>query len=190
MVKFLLYLVILLSSFLPLWGSKIMAKDYPVDQRVVNPLMGKAAKYFEHKYHMNPIGIGISMPNGIVKRLGIEFQVQKPLSKQEAREILIACANELLSMINNNKEIRPYLRNFPFTLKNVGIGIFIANQDGSDVYHPDICVASISNGELTYDTRDKNNRYSYKSTTTESYEEALKALSVEEGNHFSEKRPI
>ena len=44
------------------------------------------------------------------------------------------------------------------------------------MYDPEISTADISEGILTYQTKDEKSIYGYKNTYTETYEEALQAL--------------
>jgi len=188
MVKILLPLIIGIFVIFCLWGGKMVAKDFSVSEEVADPLISKIAKRLGKKYNIHPAGAGVSSPDGIVEHFGISFQLNRSLTKEEAREILVSCVGELLILINEDKKIRPYLRNFPFKIKNVSIYIFMTNRDGSDIYDPAIRIASSSHGKLSYDTKDKNQPYGYKSTTTESYEEALKAISEGENDLITQKR--
>jgi hypothetical protein len=83
----------------------------------------------------------------------------------------------LLAAINSNKEIRPFLKNYPFTTKNVQVAIFSVTQDGRDVYDPYIAVVSVDeSGDITFRTEEPNNPSSYKNKYKEPYSEALTML--------------
>lgn len=111
-----------------------------------------------------------------VNLLGLVFQIPGPLSKNQLREILIDCVEELLNAINTNEKLRPYLKNYPFTAKEVEIKLFIIDQKGEDIYDPEIDVAAAHNGILRFTTTDKNNTFVYKSQIKEDYETALKIV--------------
>jgi len=44
--------------------------------------------------------------------------------------MIVDLVQEYLKEINTNKKIRPYLRNYPFTLENLEFTIFILQPDG------------------------------------------------------------
>ena len=58
------------------------------------------------------------------------------------RELLIKSAQELLNQINENKEIQEFLKERPFTIKNVQIIIYNHDKNGQEVYDPDISGSS------------------------------------------------
>jgi len=94
------------------------------------------------------------------------------------RRLLIESANELLKQVTENEEIQQFLRERPFTIKNVQIIIYNHDKKGREVYDPGIATAEISEGVLTYRTVDSADTFKFKQQFQESYEEALKALSI------------
>ncbi len=65
----------------------------------------------------------------------------------------------------------------PFTIENIQIIIYNHDKNGREVYDPEISTAEISQGILSYQTADSNDTFKYKNEFTETYEEALKAIS-------------
>lgn len=143
---------------------------------IVNQVVCKAERAIEKKYHIKTIGVGLAMPEGIVRQIGLSLYTRNQLTKENLRKLLVECSQELLTQININVEIQPFLRESPFTLENVEIIIFNHDKDGMNLYDPEICVARFSEGILTYKTDDPDVKYKYKNRFTETYEEALKAF--------------
>jgi hypothetical protein len=116
---------------------------------------------------------GIWLVNFMFDRRG------KPYTIQESRAVIVDCIEELLSEINNDQEIRPYLKEYPFTPKNVSLTIISYDENGYDLVDPDLSVVSSSRGEINYSTTDPKNSYKYKLDIYESYEEAVAILKRE-----------
>ncbi|MCW3109843.1 MAG: hypothetical protein JWQ09_4349 [Segetibacter sp.] len=116
------------------------------------------------------------MPGGIVKLLGLDFQMVGPLQKEEIRKLLIQLAQEFLIYVNSNEAIKPYLEHYPFEIKDIDIILFFIDSQGKELEDPKIGIAEISGGELSYETiTTTDNIPSIKQRLKESYEEALKA---------------
>jgi hypothetical protein len=168
-----------LFIFLVLQGCKptntLNIKHSKADQ-LVTRIELNLAKKLEAKYNIQTVGDSAQMPENVINNLGLMFQVNRILSKNEAREILVDCVLEFLAEVNSNEEIRPYLEYYPFTPVNISIALYISGPDGEDVYDPDLEVASARNGKLRYATKDKNQKFGYKSEYEETFEEALKLV--------------
>jgi len=153
-------------NFLPLC-SEMMTKECFIDDK------NEIITAMKQKYSMYLLSKGVTFSNGL--QLNFSFHVQKPITKQEARMILIIHECEIFSKINNNKEKWGFPRNFQFTPNDLSITLFITNPDGGDRYHPEICRAEISGTKLIYKTTTKTDPSKYKSVT-ESFEDATHAM--------------
>jgi hypothetical protein len=147
-------------------------------EQLVNDILAKTAKIIKDKYNLKPCGEGASMPGGPIQKLALCFDTKYPYTKEQLRELLIKSAEELLNQVNENKEIIQFLKERPFTIRNVEIIIYNSDKNGLEVFDPGISVARISQGNLIYRTTDVNDTFKYKNEFEESYEEALKALST------------
>ncbi len=150
--------------------------EIPKSEKAVNDLLYKISQSFEKKYKMNAIATNVSMPGGVVKLLGLDFQIRGPLSKNEIRKILIDTAQEFLTSVNSDVAVRPYLENYPFKIKNIDITLFLIDAKGIRLDDPHIGIASISRGTLDYDILITTDIPSIKSEFEESYEEVLKGI--------------
>lgn len=152
-----------------------MSEDYtePEYVRQAYYIINKTGKKLERRHNMTVVGTGGRMMN-CVELMRLAFNINKPLSKEESRKIILDCTSEFLREINSDQEIRPYLVQFPFRVENINISIFTHDEQGRNLYDPDITVVLIDNGEITYLTDDRENKYRFKSEYVESYEDALK----------------
>ena len=93
-------------------------------ERLVNKIQQKVASDLERKYGLIPCGTGGQMMYKIEKLMLI-FNYPKPLSEDEARELVVNAVDEFISSVNQEEEIRQYLANYPFNPKNVEVTIFL-----------------------------------------------------------------
>jgi hypothetical protein len=147
-------------------------------EQLVNATLANAAKTIKEKYDIKPCGSGAAMPGGPIQELTLCFDTKHPYTKGQLRELLIKSAKELLNQINENNEIQEFLKERPFTIKNVEIIIYNHDENGRGLCDPEISTARISQAVLIYRTVDPQDSFKYKNEYEESYEEALKALST------------
>ncbi|MBS0622016.1 MAG: hypothetical protein JSR80_03545 [Verrucomicrobia bacterium] len=146
-------------------------------EQLVNSTLGKTAKIIKKKYDIRPCGAGAAMPGGPIQGLTLCFDARYPYTKEQLRELLIKSAQELLKQVCENNEIQEFLKERPFTMKNVQIIIYNNDKGGREVYDPEISTAEISRGVLIYRTVDPDDTFKFKNQFEESYDEALRALS-------------
>jgi hypothetical protein len=169
--------------FLLIFTGFIMSSKEPKYQlskgeQLVNSVLAKTAKIIKSKFDLKPSGEGAAMPGGPIQELALCFDTKYPHNKEQLRGLLIKSANELLNQVNENEEIQKFLKERPFTIKNIQIIIYNHDKEGREVYDPGIATAQISEGVLTYRTVDSTDTFKFKQQFEESYEEALKALST------------
>lgn len=147
-------------------------------EQLVNATLASAAKIIKEKYDIKPCGSGAAMPGGPIQELTLCFDTKHPYTTGQLRELLIKSAKELLNKIIENNEIQEFLKERPFTIKNVEIIIYNHDENGRGLCDPEISTARISKAVLIYRTVDPQDSFKYKNEYEESYEEALKALST------------
>lgn len=145
---------------------------------MASKIRSEIAQKLAKRHSMKISGISGGMAD-CVNMLGLDFQIQGPLTKDELRRILINSVLELLKAINENEEIRPFLKNYPFTEKEIIITLFVKDKSGGNIFDPEIAVASSWHGTMNYNTNDKENMYVYKQKIKEDYETALKIVQEE-----------
>lgn len=152
--------------------------EIPTEDRALNSVIERTEKIVKKKYKLNLSVTGSSNDKNLkFKTITLGFQINRRMSIDESRCMLIELADIFLTQINDYEEIRPYLTVFPYTYDNIDITLYISHPDYSSIYHPDIAVASIEpGGEFVYLTDDPNQRYKFKSKITETYHEALEKV--------------
>jgi hypothetical protein len=160
-------------------GSLLLAEPnnyISFQEKLVNSILLESSNKIKNKFNLKSCGNGASMPGGVVKGLSLIFQLKGSFTKEILRSMLLDAAKDMLSIVNANKEIQPFLKTSPFIIDNIQIVIYIKNKDGKSLNDPAISVAQISHGVLNYRTNDPNDIYKYKQDLYETYLEALQAL--------------
>ncbi len=148
------------------------------NEKAVNELLSQLANKFERQYKIKPVATNVAMHGGIVRMLGLDFQVIGPLTKEDIRRLLIKLVQEFLITVNTDEKIRTFLKKYPFTIKNISITLFIDYANGQYVLDPEIGIAGISTAELNYKYLDidPETYINFKKVDQETYEEALDML--------------
>ncbi|KAF3362706.1 Uncharacterized protein PHSC3_000693 [Chlamydiales bacterium STE3] len=173
MVKLLMIPLVLILAFVGLFipnSNQYRSKG----EQLVYSTLGEGAKLVREKYHLRPSGSGVAMPGGPIRELCLSFDMEGPVPKKTLRKLLLAISQDLVQLVTANEEIQPFLFEPPFTVKNVQVILYV-NRKGYDVFDPDIAVAEISRGNLSYRTLDPDNDRRFKQFIKETYEEALEA---------------
>jgi hypothetical protein len=169
--------IFLLNIIVHLFAPSNLSKSELVDK-----LLKETGNNLKSEKNLQLIGTGSRMMNEI-KMLGLSFRMNKPVTIQEARNLLIYSVDTLVSKINHDEKLRPYLIKQPFTAENVQIRIFIDNGSDSYLNSEPLYLISALEGELNYQTRGPNGRL--KEVLEESYSDA-KMLSSEQSIDYRE----
>jgi hypothetical protein len=149
-------------------------------EKLANKITAQVAAKLKKDRGLSPIGFGGRTSNG-VQMLALSFLHYQPITIENGRELLVTCVQEFTKAVNQEKPIRPYLKNFPFTSKNVEIRIFLQNIDGSQ-RTTGLNVISALEGILNYDIRNPDGPL-FITLLEETYDEAVQKLNAD--NHPS-----
>lgn len=145
-------------------------------EQQVNITLNSTAQIINQKYGIQPSGEGASMPGGPIRELFLSFDTEEYCSQEKLRLLLIKCANELVTQVNANKDIKKFLLKTPFTIENVDIVIYNLDKNGREAYDPLIATSQIARGVLTYRTIIRTDTIKIKNEFKETYDEALKLV--------------
>lgn len=152
---------------------------HPVDyERLSDKVTYQVINELQKKHGLVFAGIGGGMM-GNIREMSISFDLFHEVDLSEARALSIDCGQTYLQAINDSKELRPYLREYPFTIKGVRILIWIHKKHWLKVEVGSICFISLSNGTLRYRIQKPSEFDSNDILLEETYEEALKKLEIQ-----------
>lgn len=175
------YIYLLTLFFLFIFMESLMShknKDpyLSKEERLVDDILERTARLIKRKFNVSLSGEGAAMPGGIISGLTLTFDTKYPFSKEELRRLLLNCAQEVVTQVQMNNEIQPFLKKIPFTVENVQIIIYNSDREGREVMNPGISTAEISHGFLKYRTVGLDNMFRFKDEFKETYDEAVKIL--------------
>ncbi|GAB4230515.1 MAG: hypothetical protein Tsb0021_08600 [Chlamydiales bacterium] len=175
-----IFIASLTSGFKQKKQSKIV--DY---NTASERILGNAIKRVSKKYPLSLAGLGGGIDHEEKKNrvFDVMFDMQKKVTRDQARYIILDILDTFLYYANNDPEVAPFLKPYPFTHKGFHIALFIQNKDGSDVWHPEIGVVSLADwGDIRYKTQIYNGEFAedldiYTETVEEAREILAKQLS-------------
>ena len=142
---------------------------------IIDKIINKTEKQLKKEKDLFMIGTGGQMM-GDIQLARISFQYFHLVNLEEARALLVYTIQTFLKNINDNKEVRPYLHNYPFTTKNIEIKIFIYQPDGHYPPQGSIQFLVLRNNILSYKLVKPSEFAPWPILKEETYEEALKIL--------------
>lgn len=104
----------------------------------------------EKKYELHCYGSGGSMPTDIEK-IDVLFISYAKSTVADARKMELALVQELLNRINDDKKIRPYLREYPFGSDRVHISISFRTETDDRPLDGSVALVSLVNNKIYYD---------------------------------------
>jgi hypothetical protein len=138
-----------------------------------NIIRSRVAAQLKKEKKLSPIGFGGQAMDEVVM-LSLSFINYKPLDIKESRELLIYCTDVFVDAVNKEERIHRYLKNYPFTPKNVEVAIFLRNSDGSTITSG-LRIISADNGFLEYEVDNPDGPLP-KTVLKETYLEALQKI--------------
>lgn len=167
-----------LSFFLLTSFSLSNNKDYDhvESSRVVGNFFFRIKSLFAEKYNVKPIGTIISMPGGELSLLGLDFNICGPITKDEARSLLISMSEDFMNEFRSDQKLLSYMPDPNITVHNINIGLYIYDKYGYSTKDPDLSVATVHDGHLKFSVLGENECLPYKSREMETFEEAKRIV--------------
>jgi hypothetical protein len=163
-----------------------LSMDRKMDQglsehgKMLYSFVAKTGNKLEKKYGMSPCGIGGGAKEDGIWLMALSFdRYGDPLTEAEARKLIINCVDDFLEAVNNDEQLKPFLKEYPFTAKNLDLTIY--NYDKGQVlnYFPYIAIVTNSEGKVGFFTENASTKYGYYTKKYETYDEAIAILKRE-----------
>ncbi|MBY0528970.1 MAG: hypothetical protein K2P51_02140, partial [Rhabdochlamydiaceae bacterium] len=114
------HLSLMTFFFMPFCFTKAKQETDPPYLGYIHKITSSFIKEVEKEYKFDCIMSGGSMPHDVAEVL-LHFDTYKSPSIEQAREWEVRLTERLVEMINQNEEIRPYLREYPFPASRIDI---------------------------------------------------------------------
>lgn len=155
--------------------SSFFGKKHLDELRLVEK---ETAKSLESTYKIRTCGSGGGAMFGI-STVMLAFEIDRPITIEEARVILVGCEELYIKNINKNKIIRPYLQEYPFGPNRVKVEFYVHTpKKKKDQKHIDIFSIS-SGGNIkvpTVNYKINNEQDRLETVFTETYEQAKERI--------------
>ena len=156
----------------------IKEEDY---EHIADGITARTAQKLKKEKGVVCIGTGGGMM-GNIYNMHMGFQFFHEVDLQEARKLLVSVIDEYLYEINSSTRVRPYLCEYPYTVKGIEISIWIQKPNGSDVPLDEIDYISAIDGVLTYYLCNAPEDYKRRSIHQEIYEQAVEIINKEKAS--------
>ncbi len=174
---------LLVIFFLFLTGFQLLNSDkrpsnyYRHDLKHKNEIVNEFVKIIEQKTNLICSGTGCRVPHDI-EEIGVSFICYEKIDIGKARKLEIETIELLSKIINSNKVIRPYLREYPFPPKRIDIMISFRQQNNDHQKPPNLSLVLQARNKIFYHIDNlKTDRSDL--LYEEPYEEALKIVQEE-----------
>lgn len=107
---------------------------------------------------------------GDIRKINIHFDTNQCLQKAAMRKLIVRKAEELIQAMNQDKELRPYLHDYPCGIRNIELSISYHKNKNST--YPHVRNAQIFRGLVLYSTFEKSEDW-FITETDETWEEAV-----------------
>jgi hypothetical protein len=107
--------------------------------------LNTCSKQISKEYRLHCYGAGGSVPDKVCI-VELFFESNQQMNIQQARRLIIPIAEKMIDDLNADEKLRPYLKDYPATYKNIGAVIAFK------VIHPDErdseCIKSVFIGQI------------------------------------------
>lgn len=170
-------LIILITVLLPIFIFADLEEQYKLSNKYSNRVSSEASQKIAEKYNLriSSTGGGGGGYKGIKCFVQYFYKVGS-FTQDQARNLIIQLTNDYLQIINSDKDLEPFLYEYPFPSKGIDIAIFFENNRKGRVFHPFLDSISTVNDKINFVTRDKNepNEFRDKTNILETLDEAKK----------------
>ena len=146
----------------------------------LDTFLNSYAREVKSKWGIQCVAAGGEMSDGI-KEFAFSFKRNKRTSIEEARKLEVEATDLLLSKINANEKLRPYLANYPFPVDKTKVKITFQKSDKEDFDDGSLYTVFQENNKIQYHAHDVFKEdaptlYYPILIREESYDEALQIL--------------
>ncbi|MBX9744262.1 MAG: hypothetical protein K2X08_03515 [Chlamydiales bacterium] len=168
------YISLMTFFFMPFCFGKSKKETSPPHIVCIRKITSSFIKQVEKEYKFDCIMTGGSMPRDIAE-IRLHFDTYQSASIEQAREWEVRLTERLIEMINQDEEIRPYLREYPFPASRIDIMLRFKTPKNSSPTQSLQLIVHVRD-TIFYSARDPSNNCIFYSLKEEPYEEARKIV--------------
>lgn len=173
-------LIFLLSFHFGAWAANGQAKPLEYG-KLASQLMHNFSRRMAVEKGLKPLTSGGGMMREIYS-LSVGYTTCGNVNVEEARALLVSCVEDFADTINKNRQLRPYLHDYPFPPKSIELSIIFEKPNHDYVDAEYVVNVLLLKGTVHYSYYDhEKNGYDHSRSSKEPYEEALR-LVKEKGN--------
>jgi hypothetical protein len=173
-MKFVLFLCILIMTLGCVQNSPKSDYKPGPDKKLADKIMYQVAVQLQREKNLRLYRYG-SEKTDQVGTLALHFIYDRKSEIEEERALVLFAANLLLKAINNDEQIRPYLKNYPLLPENILIIIVFNKPYDSDLDPDRIHVVILSEGTLRYEINIPHSTL-FETLHTETFQQATEQL--------------
>jgi len=180
-MRLILALILILPVLFALSGCK-SEESYHV--QLAHSLMKKYAQKMRKEKGLELSGIGGAMMYKI-SELSLDFISKEKSTIPEARKLYLEVVEGILPIVNDDKKIRPYLKNYPFTPENIDFSIvFYDKSSNKRAVPPYVAHVFYCRGDVVYSFFNaEKDKYNDDLQYAEKYEDALRIVQQDESQN-------
>jgi hypothetical protein len=164
--------------FLLIVFGTVYGEDYA---QLARKIFNSHSKLIEKKYHLIAYGSGGGLAYDL-NTLAIDYVLKKELTIPEARRLLVEIAESFMVKMNACKSLRPYMHEYPFSIRSLELGISFDMHREKNNYGELIWVSN-ANDTIYYYTKDSSGKL--KKIFREDYKDSLKIVEMEKAQTVS-----
>ena len=143
--------------------------------KYVNEVEREFKKYAYKTFGARACGSGGAMPYD-VENIGVDFDIKQKVSREKARELIVTLTEKFTEIINKHEQLRPYLREYPFSPYRADVYISFCDKKGFKNKDGSVNAVIVNRDkEVCYFSANPLNLHKEKKVT-EPYEEAVKIV--------------
>lgn len=127
--------------------------------RGINQVISKTQDEIEKAYSVKISAVGLGAMHGVYS-MTINSYIEKSLTVDEARRVMVDCASHFLRNINSNATLRPYLIEYPFPPSMISMAFWITDGKYDSIRIPGILKSfAMHEGIIEYRTVSKKGEF-------------------------------
>ena len=162
-----------------IYGAPIKGDRLEEYERYVNEIVSEFASETEKRCNVICSGEGGQMPHD-VEEIEVMFWTDRKGTIEEARRFIVTSKRALLDKVNAHEKIRPFLREYPFTISRTCISISFSDSRTRARYGEESVAFAFDSRERIIYCRDNPKTHLLDHLLEEPYEEAERIIAEEE----------